>query len=60
MSNKPSVELSLEQKFNIRAFEAYVKELPEEEAKKRLVDLFEEMLVKDIIYKELIKKEWGI
>ena len=58
MSN--SRELSLEQKFNIRSFESQVKGMSHEQAQDFLVKLYEQMLIKDNMYQNFIRHQWGI
>ncbi len=58
MSN--SLELSLEQKFNIRSFESQVKGMSHEQAQDFLVKLYEQMLIKDNMYQNFIRHQWGI
>ncbi|WP_319421652.1 NblA/ycf18 family protein [Pleurocapsa sp. FMAR1] len=58
MSN--SMELSLEQKFNIRSFESQVKGMSHEQAQDFLVKLYEQMLIKDNMYQNFIRHQWGI
>ncbi|MEM9539615.1 MAG: NblA/ycf18 family protein [Cyanobacteria bacterium P01_E01_bin.42] len=54
------VELSLEQKFNIRSFEMQVQQMSREQAQEFLVKLYQQMLARENMYKEFIKHEWGI
>ncbi len=58
MSN--SMELSLEQKFNIRSFETQVKGMSHEQAQDFLIKLYEQMLIKDNMYQNFIRHQWGI
>ncbi len=53
-------ELSLEQKFNLRSFETQVERMSREQAQEFLVKLYEQMLVRETMYREFIKHEWGI
>lgn len=53
-------ELSLEQKFELRAFEARTKTLTKEEAQQHLIDLYELMIKKETMYRHFLKKEWGL
>jgi hypothetical protein len=55
-----SVQLSLEQKFNIRSFETQVKAMSHEQAQEFLIKLYEQMLVKDNMYQDFIRHQWGI
>ena len=53
-------ELSLEQRFNIRSFETQVQKMSREQAQDFLVKLYEQMMVRESMYKEFLKHEWGI
>lgn len=55
-----SVQLSLEQKFNIRSFETQVRAMSHEQAQEFLIKLYEQMLVKDNMYQDFIRHQWGI
>lgn len=57
--NQPA-NLSLEQQFNLRSFESQVSHMSLEQAQDFLVQLYEQMLVKDSIYRHLLKHQWGI
>lgn len=54
------VELSLEQQFNIRSFETQVQRMSREQAQDFLVKLYEQMMVRENMYKEFIKHQWGL
>ncbi|HEY9824360.1 MAG TPA: NblA/ycf18 family protein [Stenomitos sp.] len=53
-------ELSLEQQFNVRAFAEQVKDLTQEQAQSFLVDMYRQMVVKEALYKSLLKQQMGI
>lgn len=53
-------ELSLEQQFNLRSFETQVQKMSREQAQEFLVKLYEQMMVRETLYKKFIKHEWGI
>jgi hypothetical protein len=55
-----SAKLSLEQQFNLRSFETQVAQMSLEQAQDFLVHLYEQMLVKDSIYRHLLKHQWGL
>ncbi|KYC40872.1 phycobilisome degradation family protein [Scytonema hofmannii PCC 7110] len=55
-----SVELSLEQQFNLRIFEDSVRQMSREQAQNFLIELHEHMMLKDNMYKTLLKQDWGI
>jgi Phycobilisome degradation protein nblA len=54
------VELSLEQKFNIRSFESQVQHMSREQAQDFLVKLYEQMLMREAMYRHLFKQQWGL
>jgi len=55
-----SIELSLEQQFNIRSFESQVARMSLDQAQEFLVQLYRQMVVRETMYKEFIKHEWGL
>lgn len=57
--NEP-VTLTLEQQFNVRSFETQVRQLSREQAQKMLVSMYEQMLARDVMYRQMIAKRWGI
>ncbi|MGB6296233.1 MAG: NblA/ycf18 family protein [Rivularia sp. (in: cyanobacteria)] len=57
--NQP-IELSLEQQFSIRSFASQVKGMSHEQAQDFLVKLYEQMVVKEATYQELLKHQWGL
>jgi hypothetical protein len=57
--NQP-IELSLEQQFSIRSFATQVKNMSHEQAQEFLVKLYEQMVVREATYKELLKQQWGL
>ncbi len=54
------VELSLEQQFSIRSFESQVQMMSHEQAQDFLVKLYEQMLVRETMYRHFLKHEWGL
>ena len=52
--------LSLEQQFDIRSFETQVRSMSHEQAQDFLVKLYEQMLLRDNMYKDFIRHQWGI
>jgi Phycobilisome degradation protein nblA len=58
MSN--SMELSLEQQFNLRSFQTQVANMSREQATDFLLKLYEEMLVRENAYKDVLKHQWGL
>jgi Phycobilisome degradation protein nblA len=57
--NNP-IELSLEQQFSIHSFANQVQDMSHEQAKDFLVKLYEQMVVREATYKELLKHQWGL
>lgn len=57
--NQP-IQLSLEQQFNIHSFATQVKYMSHEQAQDFLVKLYEQMVVKEETYKELLRHQWGL
>ncbi|BAZ67153.1 MAG: NblA/ycf18 family protein [Pelatocladus maniniholoensis HA4357-MV3] len=57
--DKP-IELSLEQQFSIRSFATQVQNMSHDQAKDFLVKLYEQMVVREATYKELLKHQWGL
>ena len=54
------IELSLEQKFSIRSFENQVQKMSREQAQEFLIKLYEQMMMRETMYKEFLKHEWGL
>ncbi|MFP4119486.1 NblA/ycf18 family protein [Coleofasciculus sp.] len=54
------MQLSLEQQFNIRSFETQVQQMSREQAQDFLVKLYEQMIMRENMYKEFLKHEWGL
>lgn len=54
------VNLSLEQQFNLRSFETQVQKMTHEQAQEFLIKLYEQMIVRENLYKEFLKHQWGL
>lgn len=54
------VELTLEQQFNLRSFETQVEKMSREQAQHFLVQLYEQMMLRETMYKHFLKHEWGL
>ncbi|MGB3691191.1 MAG: NblA/ycf18 family protein [Spirulinaceae cyanobacterium] len=52
--------LSLEQKFNMRSFETQVQKMSREQAQKFLIELYGQMMVRENMYKDFLKHDWGL
>ena len=55
-----SMRLSLEQQFNLRSFETQVQKMSREQAQEFLVKLYEQMMMRETMYKHFLKHEWGL
>ncbi|ELR99448.1 NblA/ycf18 family protein [Gloeocapsa sp. PCC 73106] len=55
-----SMSLSLEQQFNLRSFETQVQKMSHAQAQEFLVKLYEQMIVRENLYKEFLKHQWGL
>ncbi|NEQ32601.1 MAG: NblA-related protein [Leptolyngbya sp. SIO4C5] len=55
-----SNKLSLEQEFSLRSFENQVQRMSREQAQQFLVKLYEQMMMRETLYKSFLKQEWGI
>jgi hypothetical protein len=54
------MDLSLEQQFNLRSFQTQVQNMSHEQAQEFLVKLYEQMIVRENMYKEFLKHQWGL
>jgi hypothetical protein len=57
--NEP-MQLTLEQQFSLRSFESQVERMSREQAQQFLVKLYEQMMMREAMYKSFLKHEWGI
>jgi hypothetical protein len=57
--NQP-IELSLEQQFNLRFFQDQVNHMSHQQAQEFLVKLYEQMMLRETMYKHFLKHEWGL
>lgn len=55
-----ATELTLEQQFSLRSFETQVQKMSREQAQDFLVKLYEQMLIRETMYKHFLKHEWGL
>lgn len=60
LTKELTMELSLEQQFNIRSFETQVEKMSREQAQEFLVQLYQQMIMRENMYKEFLKHEWGL
>jgi hypothetical protein len=57
--NQP-VNLTLEQEFNLRVFSERVENLTPEQAKEFLVEINRQMMIRDNLYRDLLKQYMGM
>ncbi len=53
-------QLSLEQEFDFRKFADQVRTLSSEQAQDLSLELYRQMMIKDNLYREILKDCWGI
>lgn len=53
-----SAELTLEQQFSLRSFEAQVAHMSREQAQHFLVELYQSMMIRESMYKHMLKHQW--
>jgi hypothetical protein len=54
------IELTLEQQFNLRSFQDQVGNMSREQAQQFLIKLYEQMMLRETMYKHFLKHQWGI
>lgn len=54
------VELSLEQRFKIQAFKTSVDRMSREQAQETLIKLYEQMLIRETLWRDLFKQDRGL
>lgn len=52
--------LTLEQQFNLRKVADQTKALSQQQTQELIVELQRQLMIKDNLYKQIIKHEWGI
>jgi hypothetical protein len=55
-----SIELSLEQQFNLASFKTQVTQMSREQAQDFLVELYQQMIVRETMYRHFLKHQWGL
>jgi Phycobilisome degradation protein nblA len=53
-------QLSLEQEFSHRSFADQVERMSREQAQEFLIKFHEEMMVRENLYRDMLKSSWGI
>ncbi|MBD2695085.1 NblA/ycf18 family protein [Anabaena catenula] len=54
------LKLSLEQEFSLRIFADQVQQMSREQAVEFLLNLYEQMMIQETTYQELLKHEWKL
>jgi hypothetical protein len=57
--NQP-ITLSLEQEFSLRTFADQVQQMSREQAQELLLMLYQQMMIRETTYQELLKHEWKL
>jgi Phycobilisome degradation protein nblA len=57
--NQP-LKLSLEQEFSLRIFADQAQQMSREQAVEFLLNLYEQMMIQETTYQELLKHEWRL
>lgn len=63
MEEKPQsqpIELTLEQQFAIQAFNTQVQQMSHEQAQEMLIKLYEQMVLRESMYRHFLKEQWGL
>ena len=55
-----SIKLSLEQEFSLRSFGNQVQQMSREQAQEFLLKLYEQMMIRETTYQQLLKHEWKL
>lgn len=58
--DKPFKGITLDQELKLREFQLEVEKMSREQAQDFLMKVYRQMIVRENIYKEFLKKEWGI
>lgn len=54
------MELSIEQQFSLRFFQTQVEKMNRQQAQEFLIKLYEQMLLRENMYKDLVKYQWNL
>jgi len=55
-----NIELTLEQEFSLRNFADQVQRMSREQAQEFLLAQYKHMIIQDMIYQEILKKDWQL
>ncbi len=55
-----SKSLSMEQQFSLHAFKTQVSQMDLMQAQDFLLELYEQMMVRESLYREVLRHEWGL
>ncbi|MBD2258245.1 NblA/ycf18 family protein [Pseudanabaena sp. FACHB-2040] len=53
------IELTINQKFNLRVFKDQVQGMSREQAQEFLIEQYKLMMIQNTMYQELLKHEWN-
>lgn len=53
-------QLTLEQQFTLKRFSDEVPKLTKEQSQEMLIEVYRQMMVKETMYRQILKGEWGI
>lgn len=59
MSENPG-DLTLEQQANLKILAVASKGWSREQTQERLIKLYEQMIVREVMYRDFLKREWGL
>lgn len=54
------IQLSLEQQFSLCSFKSQVMQMSHEQAQDFLVQLYEQMMIRETMYRHFLKYQWGL
>ena len=54
------MDLSIEQQFSLRFFQTQVEKMNRQQAQEFLIKLYEQMLLRENMYKDFIKHQWNL
>jgi hypothetical protein len=55
-----TVKLTIEQKFHLRKVADQTKALSQQQAQELIVELQRQLMMKDNLFKQMLKHEWGL
>jgi hypothetical protein len=55
-----AIELTLEQQFSLQSFKTQAERMSREQAQQFLIQLYEQMMLREAMYKHFLKHQWEI